>query len=303
LILFIDDEFPNNTSWRFVDAEFVFPNTNDPFATSFPEVYSINELDQDVQANFVAIKIGDLNCSASPNDFTGSSDDRNTGEDLIFNVKDQDLIAGSSYTIDFNINDIKDLRGYQFTLDFDHESLTFEQVTPGDLQGLNQNNFGLRFVERGAITTNWYSSEMLNAETTKGFSMTFTALKDAKLSDIININSRYTNAQAYFNDEFSDVAIEFESTTEVSTTFELFQNRPNPFKGQTTIGFSLPESNPGTLTIYDLSGREIKVIEGDFQKGYNEIDISSSILPGRGVFYYQLEVADHFATKKMVLLK
>ncbi len=44
LILFIDTEFQNNTSWRFVDAEFVFPNASNPWATSFPEIFSVNDL-------------------------------------------------------------------------------------------------------------------------------------------------------------------------------------------------------------------------------------------------------------------
>jgi len=37
LILNITDEFPTNTSWRFVDKDFVFPNPANPFATTFPE--------------------------------------------------------------------------------------------------------------------------------------------------------------------------------------------------------------------------------------------------------------------------
>ncbi|MBK6931828.1 MAG: hypothetical protein IPH12_13575 [Saprospirales bacterium] len=37
LILGIYTELPNNTSWRFVDKAYQFPNANNPFQTLFPE--------------------------------------------------------------------------------------------------------------------------------------------------------------------------------------------------------------------------------------------------------------------------
>ena len=42
LILQIDTCFSNNTSWRFVDASFVFPDPSDPFSSPFPESISID---------------------------------------------------------------------------------------------------------------------------------------------------------------------------------------------------------------------------------------------------------------------
>lgn len=65
LMLGIVPTFPNNTSWRFVDASFAFPNPADPFATAFPETININNLSGDVtDLDFVAIKVGDVNSTA-----------------------------------------------------------------------------------------------------------------------------------------------------------------------------------------------------------------------------------------------
>ena len=304
LILFIETDFSNNTSWRFVEADFVFPNPLNPFQTSFPEVYTINGLIEDVQADFVGVKIGDVNCSAAPNDLMGGADDRNNGEDLLFFVEDQDLVAGKTYTIDFNIDAVNDLQGYQFTLAFDQEVLHFENLMAGKLHAMTENNFGLRLLDEGIITTSWNTSEMINTQKETGFSITFTAIRDVPLSEVIQINSRYTKAQAYINDESSNVTLVFENEDGIAKDhFQLFQNRPNPFKGETVIGFNLSESNSGTLTIYDLSGRVIEVVEDNFNKGYNEVNFSSAELPGHGVFYYRLEVADQIATRRMVLLK
>jgi hypothetical protein len=37
LILGIYDDFPNNTSWRFVDADYVFPDPTNPWLQEFPD--------------------------------------------------------------------------------------------------------------------------------------------------------------------------------------------------------------------------------------------------------------------------
>lgn len=67
LILQIDITFANNTSWRFIDKDFVFPNAQNPFQTVFPELLNYNNLSGDViDANFIGIKIGDVNFSADP---------------------------------------------------------------------------------------------------------------------------------------------------------------------------------------------------------------------------------------------
>ncbi len=63
-LLFGIDEFPNNTSWRFIDAAFVFPNPSDPFATAFPDSVVINNLTEDLSnVDFVGVKIGDVSQS------------------------------------------------------------------------------------------------------------------------------------------------------------------------------------------------------------------------------------------------
>ncbi|MBK8043923.1 MAG: hypothetical protein IPK21_15450 [Haliscomenobacter sp.] len=67
LILGIETKFAHNTSWRFVDAAFLFPDPANPWKTAFPEVANINNLQADVKADFVAIKIGDVNGSALGN--------------------------------------------------------------------------------------------------------------------------------------------------------------------------------------------------------------------------------------------
>ena len=66
LLLNIYDAIPNNTSWRFVDKAFVFPNPANPFETAFPE--SISGKGPHAVApvhDFIGLKVGDVSNGAS----------------------------------------------------------------------------------------------------------------------------------------------------------------------------------------------------------------------------------------------
>ena len=111
-----------------------FPNPSNPFETSFPEIFSINEIDEHIIADFTAIKIGDVNGSANTLDFT-NIDSRNTEEPLIFEVENQTLEAGKTYDISFNSKGFKSIFGFQFTLNFDTQALDFQGLTSSSLDG------------------------------------------------------------------------------------------------------------------------------------------------------------------------
>ncbi|MCR9100145.1 MAG: dockerin type I domain-containing protein [bacterium] len=66
MILGIESTFDNVSSWRFVDAAYVFPNPANPWEAPFPEVININNLGTAVSIgnDFIAIKIGDVNGDA-----------------------------------------------------------------------------------------------------------------------------------------------------------------------------------------------------------------------------------------------
>ena len=304
LILFIDNDFRSNTSWRFVDKNFVFPNAANPFETTFPEVYSINGLSSDERADFIGIKIGDVNASASPNSLI-SSNDRSNGEDLIFNIDDQTLTAGNEYTVDFLAKDFAAISGYQFSLNFNTDAVEFTGVETGALSNLDAGNFGTSLLDRGVLTTSWNSSEAISLDNEEvAFSVTFRAKKDVLLSNILSVSSDYTTAQAYNEDlEVMNVDIAFNSGASVSAQFELMQNQPNPFRNETVIGFNLPQASAATLTIYDVSGKVLRLIDGDYAKGYNEVSINRSELSGSGVLYYTLETDSDSATKRMILIE
>jgi len=303
LILVIDTDFENNTSWRFVETDFVFPNPQDPFESAFPEVYALSSFVEEEVINFVAIKVGDMNLTASTTAFTNDNENRTDLDDLKFEVEDQTLEVGEQYQIDFTAQNFEDILGFQFTIDFDPAALELIEIKGSNSINFDNKNYGLTKLKEGAITMSWNEKDFVNLNPDEIiFSLMVNAEKAVQLSEILSITSRYTRAEAYQSEGLLNVDLVF-GTKEASVTgmFQLFQNQPNPFKEMTTIGFNLPKTEVVDLMIYDVSGRLIYSETATYTKGYNQIDLNRANLPA-GVLYYHINTATDAASKKMILL-
>jgi hypothetical protein len=300
LILHLEDEFTNNTSWRFVDQDYVFPNPANPWQEDFPEFIGLTSTA--VPANFTALKVGDVNGSASPNSLLGS-DTRTFSGNLALQLEAVKVEEGETFTVDFKAKDFKQIAGYQFTLGFDQEAVDFLDVTTTNLQGLGSENFGLAKLDEGVITTSWNSAKGIDVENnTILFSMTFVANTTVNTEELFTINSRYTESEAYNGTDLFDVVLAFNGN-EVGSIFELYQNIPNPFQDETMISFNLPQAGAVTLRIMDVSGRILKLIKlDDAVKGMNSVNLTREEFNATGVLYYQLESADNTATMKMIIV-
>ena len=145
LILGIYTDLPNNTSWRFVDQEYVFPNPFNPFESQFPENKSFQSIGGDHMAdNFIAVKIGDVNNSALPNSLM-NAEERSQGM-LLFDVDDQVVQAGETFTVSFAT--AEQVKGYQYTMNTGN--LEVLEILPG--ANMDATNFAV-FAAKHAVTT------------------------------------------------------------------------------------------------------------------------------------------------------
>ncbi|MBK8556068.1 MAG: HYR domain-containing protein [Lewinellaceae bacterium] len=288
LILGIYAELPNNTSWRFVDKAYNFPDATNPFTTQFPETKSVADIQASQMNNdFVSVKIGDVNGTAIANSFM-SADDRTSGT-LLFDVQDRTVNAGEEFTVNFKA--AEQVLGYQFTLNL--SGLDVVDITPG--AEMTENNFGI-FAD--AITTSF------DGKATGEFTVKFRAAKGGQLSQMLGVSSRITRAESYNNERNRQaVALRFNGETTIGVGFEVYQNTPNPWENQTVIGFHLPAATTATLTIYDETGRMLYNQQGDFAKGYNAFTLNRSQVNTAGVLYYKVATATDSGSMKMVELK
>ncbi|MFK7983531.1 MAG: T9SS type A sorting domain-containing protein, partial [Saprospiraceae bacterium] len=300
LILNVTTEFSNNDSWRFVDANYQFVTEN-AAAESFTEVASIGNLTDNTEAHFIAVKIGDVNTTAIANRGLTSSEARTTKGTLAFATKQVSFEAGNVFNADFNLANLEQVEGYQFTLNVDLSKVEIISVEEGVAQAAN---FGKRMMQRGQLTTSWNQGAETVENEERMFSVTLRAKEAGNLSEVINISSELTTAEAYNKaGDILDVALSFNGGSTTENEFVLHNNKPNPFKELTTISFDLPETGVARLTIFDFSGRVVvESKEQTYPKGYNEVQIEKTALQGSGIYFYQLETAKHTKKKKMILI-
>lgn len=72
--------------------------------------------------------------------------------------------------------------------------------------------------------------------------------------------------------------------------FALFQNQPNPFDERTFIEFILPVAQHANIFLYDVDGVVKEVIEGDYTKGRNQVELKQKPwMTETGIIYYRLQ--------------
>ncbi len=306
LILRIDEDLNNNTSWRFVEADYIFNNPTNPFISTFPEIANINGLTGDIQQDFIGIKVGDLNGNAIPNALV-SGDTRTERSTQHLMAKDIRIEKGDTKTIEVKAKDFTALLGYQMTLEFDPAKLEIMEIIPVALRGLNEENFGTQNKEAGIITTSWNTAHGLSLEDeTVLFKIVIKAKEILTLSEVLQSSSSLTTAEAYSEIHgLMNADLLFEEVKGFEKDrFALFQNYPNPFEVNTKIGFYLDKTGETTLTIYDMDGKIRYTESGNYENGYHEITLGAAELGEAGMLYYHLNTTDRKPQiKKMVWIK
>ncbi len=286
LILGVADDFPNNDSWRFVDAKQTLDYDN-PWP--FTELLEVSSLSDDMMdEDFVGVKIGDVNGSVVTT-LTGGQVEARNAQTLELNAIPT-LTGNGEVSIEVTSKNFNDVYGMQFTLEAAGLELT--GVYAGALD-VTAENFA---VVNGKVTSSW-SSEAGVTTSEPLFTLTFNG---TSVENGVAINSSITTAEAYVGAELQTIDVALEGAA--NNAFALLQNEPNPFNNVSIVGFNLPAKGQATLTVYDVTGKVLKTVRGEYEQGYNEIELSKKDINTSGVLYYQLDSGDYTATKKMIIL-
>jgi hypothetical protein len=238
--------------------------------------------------------VGDVDNSATPNNLV-STDDRTNGT-LLFDVQDRKVTAGETIAVTFTADQV--VKGYQYTLNLN--GLKVESVAG---EGMNEEHFA---IFDDAITTSWDAPTVFNGNA--AFTVTFTATKSGKLSEMLSVSSRITKALAFGERsgnsvEKLDVALRFNnggSSTIAGVGFELYQNTPNPWTDHTVIGFYLPEAGTVNFQLYDMSGKILYRTLGDFNQGHHSLTIGKNLVQNNQVLYYSASYNGMNIVRKMI---
>ena len=297
VILGVQDEFTQNTSWRFVDATQEFADASDPFPVD--ETRFISELASDMMTeNFVAVKIGDVNATAA-NSVAGVDSEVRSNTTMTFAMEDRAVIAGEQVAISLSSTDFKAVSGYQMTVEFN--GLTFNDVTSNAIT-IGAKNVGV--ISDNVITMSWNSNSAITS-TEDLFTIVATATRAGNISEMIKVSDRVIRAEVYVGDNYKVQTVELGIRTEKGVALainELLQNEPNPFMETTVIGFTLANAGDATITIRDIAGKVIRVIADTYESGANSITLKRDELNATGVLYYTIESEDFSKTMKMIVI-
>ncbi len=298
LILGIYSELPSNDSWRFVDAAYEFTDVNDPFP--FDDKLNMETMMEDyMDADFVAVKIGDVNNTASNN--LKSEKVSTTRSNKLLSIKDQYLEAGT-HDVTVSLSDMEDIYGLQFALII-NDNLVSDVNLASDVLNVSEGNYRKDtklYVSIHEANSVFVSDEMLT--------LILEVKKAGYLSEMIGLsegdfaNEIYSSASGSILS--SGLGLEIQNRAHDSVhAFELLQNVPNPFTTTTEIGFVLPADENVSLRVMDVTGKVLITKSGEYNRGYNSITLDVSEINGSGILYYQLDTERNSASKKMIIIK
>ncbi len=290
LILGIYNNLPTNTSWRFVDKNFAFPNPANPFQTSFPENKTIANLQASLEdLDFIAVKIGDVNNTVVSNAKAEVLDRVSEQAPAFFMVdasRQEYLQEGELVTL--KVQSMESLLGFQFTLLL--HGLELLEIQPAENM---RREFFAHFPEQDALTV---ACDVNNAA---AFSLQCKVTKTGYLHQMLSINSSITKAEAYSIEnigQIRSVLLKFP----VPDQFQVYPPQPNPFFDKTNLGFYLPYPTEACIKLLDSNGQLLFEQKKTFPKGFNTFDVDFQGSTISGLIFYKIESAAGNGAGKLI---
>lgn len=301
LLLGYYENFPNNTSWRFVDADFDFPNPLNPWFTEIPESYKIHALNQNMVVDFHGVKVGDLNQSAQPNNLIGDVSEVRSGEALVLNIDNQKMEFGKPVKIAVRSSNVTTYNGMQLGLSYDSDNMVISAIE-SPVYNLNAENY--RIDNKAGLVKMILDQKVedLSADQVL-FYISIHAKRPLELKDALAIDAEFTEAYdaAY---DVQNVALDIRTKTQIKheALGIMYQNEPNPWSTNTMIPVNLPESGLITLNIRDVQGRVVYTNSYTLSKGIHRIPVARTAVGSTGVYYYEIKTGAQSLMKKMVII-
>jgi hypothetical protein len=294
------DQFPDNSSWRFVDAGYRFDQPDRALEEEYPEYIELNSsTGREAKKNFVGIKIGDLD----DNVFAQLSSGR-SHENHVLTVADLLVKAGEIIKVPVYSQEEVEIEGLQLQFRSDADKIQILGLHSGQLN-IDSESISLR--EESAVAR-------LSALPVEGvvldqeqplFYLEVFVLRETYLSKALTLSSSDFLAEVYKKSGSTmGVAISFDKmeSGQEDVNHLLLQNKPNPFREETIIEFWMPESQDASVRIFDPSGRMIREIKQYFHQGQNQVSIRGEDLQP-GMLYYELQTNQERIVKRMILLE
>ena len=284
LILGVESEFANTESYIFLDMARQFEDQSNPWPIST----SIDLYDMESNMtgkDLMMLKVGDVN---------------RDGYSLTANTEETSARSRVSLQMTASVTPEKStliaehpasIAGMQMVLDLHGTAVT---AVTSDLLTITDDMYAVR---GGKLYITWAGSE--NAAIAAGDEiLTVHTNGNAQLS---LVDDTTLHNEAYIGTELAvvDMKLSTRSAEQTTDAFALEQNDPNPFKDVTTVSYNLPTDEQVTISVYDITGKQIIGETMTALKGSNTYTINLGS-ESAGIYYYTVKAGSHSATKKMI---
>lgn len=237
----------------------------------------------------------------------------NLSAQAVIKLDDYILAPGEELDLPVQVTGFTNILGMQFQLEWDPAVLEFVGHSDYNLAGLGPTNFGpAQPVE--SLKVSWFTF-VSNGETLQDDEAVFVvkfkvvgqhqdttqiAFSSDFPVELIDVNQplNVTTIDGFLLvDDPNDVQTPFRSESRVSPAF------PNPFRLNTQIPFSLEETSPVFLRIYDHQGQLIDSRRMKFPAGDHQLTIDAADLPGPGTYSYQLQTNQYQHSSSFVFFR
>ena len=113
----------------------------------------------------------------------------------------------------------------------------------------------------------------------------------------------FTTRVLAISDEVIHVPSAVNPNSEIPEAISLDQNYPNPFNPATTISFSIPNATRISLSIFDVLGRQVRLVLDDVMpQGRHSVVVDGSGIPS-GTYFYRLSSEQGSLIRQMTLIR
>ena len=297
------DSIGGNTSWRFVESIYQFPNPANPFAetswaepvTTYPN-FANNPVDT---VNFIAIKVGDVNGNANTN---CSPVQRPEFSRPVFSLSlpVQNTAKGEFLTVPVRYTGDLPLEAFQLGLRFDPAHLELVGPSRGDARGYTPGHFNLERAKSGEIRTLWFAdpldedSRLLPGQTL--FYLSFRALQSSKdqapllqTDDGLLSNLAWTPAGAEYAVQVQPEAAA-RSRSEAPAGALQAAPRPNPATGAVRFQVHSAAGGKARFSLFGPFGNRVYYREAVLAAGESAIEVQETAGLAAGVYIWQIRL-------------
>lgn len=291
LILGIYPTFPQNTSWRMVDATHIFADQNDPFLYPIPESYSVEFLQDNMFIDFIGVKVGDVTDNASTN---LDADELENRSNNIAALEVDLQVTGELNSAIISIPETDEFLGLQMSLTYDASELVIEQL---EVHESLVPYFGY-YDNNGTV----HISLALGAELDPVMLNNLIRIDySGKADRPFEISNTSLSPELYETYETSTIELDYRDAN--TNSFAVAQNHPNPWTSNTSINVFLPEAGNVNMEVFNAQGQLVLSKTVYFDAGSNVINMNANELAGSGVYHYKLSSGKSSVTKRFLLIE